>query len=689
MQRATARASSLEASIELLSSMRFAISLLTVLAIASVIGAVVQQNEPANAYLNQFGQFWEPVFASIGLYAVYSAKWFLAILAFLVLSTVLCIVRQSVPMLREMRGFREHAREASLRLFARHASLAPTLPHEARRGAVTAYLTGAGFRFRVDEREDGVLIAARQGAAGRIGYFLAHAAIVLICAGGLLDGNLPLALQIRLGGKSPTSGDQPLARIPASARLDPDNWSYHGNVYIPEGGSTDFAVLNVDDGVLLQSLPFKIALKRFRIDYYASGMPRRYASDLVITDSDSGQSFERTIEVNKPLEYRGVTLFQSSFDDGGSILRFALRDLAPGARPPHPLDGEVGTRLPLAKFGYGYTLEISGFRPINVENIAPPSDNERFGSFFGSGAQTQNGENLRNLGPVYSFKLRDEAGQAREFNNYMLPLEIEGRKYLVSGVRASQAEAFHYLRIPLDSDGKADTWFAIRQLFFDPERRAALAERLTARMLDTSDESTMRERLKETAENTLALFARGGLAAISDFIDSTESAAEHPASEEDRQRAGAAFIQILQGLIWDAWMSAREASGHDALEIGDEHAQFIRDTLIALVDSIQYGAPLYLQLTDYKHRQATVLQAARAPGKSLVYTGSLLLALGVFAMLYIRERRLFVLLKADEALVAMSSNRKTIDTDETFARHCTGIGAILGAACTNNLQESP
>jgi cytochrome c biogenesis protein len=350
-------------------------------------------------------------------------------------------------------------------------------------------------------------------------------------------------------------------------------------------------VLDVDGGVLLQSLPFEVALKRFHIDYYASGMPKRYASDLVITDKDSGQSFERTIEVNKPLEYRGVTLFQSGFDDGGSVLRFALRDFAPGARPPHPLAGGVGARLPLARLGYDYTLEITGFRPINVENIAAPNGG-RLDGFTGSGARAQTGKNLRNLGPVYTFKLRDAAGQAREFSNYMLPLEIEGRKYLVSGVRTSQTEAFRYLRIPLGDDDNADIWFAIRRLFFDPERRVALARRFAARALDGEADAALRERLKETAENTLDLFARGGLAAISDFIESAEFS-ERPASEEDRQRAGAAFIQILQGLIWHAWMDAREAAGQSAIEQpGEEHAPFIRDTLIALVDSLQYGAPL-------------------------------------------------------------------------------------------------
>ena len=77
--------------VELLSSMRFAISLLTVICIASIIGTVLKQHEPLNNYVNQFGPFWTEVFGAVSLYNVYSAWWFLLILAFLVLSTSLCL----------------------------------------------------------------------------------------------------------------------------------------------------------------------------------------------------------------------------------------------------------------------------------------------------------------------------------------------------------------------------------------------------------------------------------------------------------------------------------------------------------------------------------------------------------------------------------------------------------------------
>jgi len=82
------------AMVELLSSMRFAIALLTVICIASVIGTVVKQNEPLNNYINQFGPFWAEVFGVLNLYSIYSAGWFLLILAFLVISTSLCIARK-------------------------------------------------------------------------------------------------------------------------------------------------------------------------------------------------------------------------------------------------------------------------------------------------------------------------------------------------------------------------------------------------------------------------------------------------------------------------------------------------------------------------------------------------------------------------------------------------------------------
>ena len=76
----------------------------------------------------------------------------------------------------------------------------------------------------------------------------------------------------------------------------------------------------------------------------------------------------------------------------------------------------------------------------------------------------------------------------------------------------------------------------------------------------------------------------------------------------------------------------------------------------------------------YKRQvQASVFQVARAPGKTLVYIGAVLLIIGVFAMLYVRERRLWIWLQDDgqggtRVSTALSTTRRTLDADHEFDR---------------------
>jgi cytochrome c biogenesis protein len=77
------------------------------------------------------------------------------------------------------------------------------------------------------------------------------------------------------------------------------------------------------------------------------------------------------------------------------------------------------------------------------------------------------------------------------------------------------------------------------------------------------------------------------------------------------------------------------------------------------------------QLASFEQKQASVFQVARAPGKTLVYLGSVLLIIGVFAMLYVRERRLWIWIQDDgtggtKLSAALSTTRKTLDADQEF-----------------------
>jgi cytochrome c biogenesis protein len=86
--------------------MRFAVSLLTLLGIASIIGTVLKQNEPYTNYIVKFGQFWFELFEMLGLLDVYHAAWFLVILLFLVISTTLCVMRNAPLMIKEWQVYK-------------------------------------------------------------------------------------------------------------------------------------------------------------------------------------------------------------------------------------------------------------------------------------------------------------------------------------------------------------------------------------------------------------------------------------------------------------------------------------------------------------------------------------------------------------------------------------------------------
>ena len=685
--------------IELLSSMRFAISLLSLIAIASVIGTVMKQNEPMPNYINQFGPFWFEVFKAFSLYSVYSAWWFLTIMGFLVLSTSLCLIRNAPKMLKDMRSWRENVREQSLRNFHHKAEWQAAGGRIHLTQGLTSHLARVGYRFKVIDKEGATLVTAKQGAANKWGYIFAHSAIVIICIGGMLDSEMPIHFQQWFMGKVPFDGNGIIAKIPEKHRLSLDNPTFRGNTMIPEGASSDTAIIPQQTGVFIQDLPFTIRLKKFTIDFYTTGMPKLFASDVEIIDHDTGKSFSSTIKVNEPLIYKGVAVYQSSFEDGGSRLKLAAFPMTGEQENPFELAGEVGSSTPLkgslsGQPGNDMTIEWSGFRPFNVENMsrngadvraadAKKTFNEQFttdlNKHLGSAGKNANNKDLKNVGPSVQYKLRDKTGQAREFNNYMQSVLIDGDYMFLAGTRDSPAEAFRYLRIPADDHDSINEWMRLRAAMNNPTLREQAAQRYAARAMSATvpNAKQLQAQLTESAKRSLAIFAgdskQAGFVAISHFLEQIPPA--------DQGKAADVFMKILNGSMWDLWQLARVQDGLPELQLDEKHARFLQLATGAMSDAYFYGAPVYLQLKGFEEIKASVLQVTRSPGKKVVYFGCLLLVLGVFSMFYIRERRLWIWLKDDgdktTILMALSSQRKTLDFEKEFEQLRLQLGQII------------
>ncbi len=664
--------------VELVSSMRFAISMLVIIAISSMIGTVMKQNEATPNYINQFGPFWASIFDKFSLYALYSSWWFLLIFAALVTSTALCITRNGPKMLRDMRSWRDNVREDSLRNFHHKAEWTAGIDRAALAQQTVARLKDAGYRAKIVDKGEGTLVAAKKGAANKLGYIFAHSAIIVILLGGMLDSDLPIRFQEFFFGKTAYQGGGLIAQIPNKHRLSADNPTFRGNTMIPEGQASDTAIVARADGILVQPLPFTIKLNKFIIDFYSTGMPRLFASEIVVHDNETGKEFPATIKVNEPLIYRGVALYQSSFEDGGSKLKLTGFPMAGTESKDFPFAGEVNGTTDLQRGGY--TVEWSGFRPFNVENTQAGADlravsagqsfSEQFAKGLdkhsGSAGKNANNKNLKNVGPSVQYKLRDKTGQAREYMNYMQPVMLDGAEVFLAGMRSDPSENFSYLRIPADDQHSVREWMLLRAALADPAMRMAAARAYAERVVPANGAADLTTQLATSAAKTLDIFAGQGNDA--GFVGVAKFLEKVPAAEQER--AADLFMKMLNGVMWELWQAARTRAGMAPVTADQSHSRFLQLSLNALSDNVFYAAPVYLQLDDFTEVKASVLQVSRSPGKKVVYLGCVLLILGVFSMFYVRERRLWVWLTDNEggshALMAMSTQRKTLDFEREY-----------------------
>ncbi|PCJ31448.1 MAG: cytochrome C biogenesis protein ResB [Gammaproteobacteria bacterium] len=632
-----------------LGTMDLAITLLLVLAVASVIGTVLQQNQPYTDYMIKFGPFWFELFEQAGLYDVYSSLWFLAILVLLVISTSICVTRNTPRMLQDMLSFRSQIQEKSLRAMQHSKQWTVNNSIENSLDDAETELKKQGFRVRRKEKDNQVIISSMRGGMNRLGYIFTHLAIIVICIGGLFDSNLYLKLAEWQGKIKIETRNLATADVPDISRLAVGKQAFRGSIHIPEGRSSDHVFIAVRDGYLVQKLPFRVEVKDFRIEHYPTGQPKSFESDLVVYDDDLAQPLETTISVNHPLIYKGYAIYQASFSDGGTGLELQVWPLSYQTESAEvDVSIDVFERRKMQWGKSSLQLEITSFRPFNI-NPDPTEDDPN---------------NLRDFGPSFGYKLRSETGEASEYINYMLPVPRKGREFYLSGVRSSPAEEFGYLYLPIGEEGDLSEFNAFLATLRDSEQVNAVARTMMLETLSTVADGR-NEKLEQVLQDTLVMlikmFTEGGFTVVTQFIETT-------LPEAEKEALGPAYLGMLRQMLARLYFNSLE--GVDTSTVSDEQLLFLQDAVDAIGSFSRYGAPVYLSLSNYNHIQASGLQIAQSPGKSTVYFGCALLIIGVFLLFYVPQRRLWLCFskKGDtvELILAGMSNRDPREFEQFF-----------------------
>ncbi|GAA1909481.1 cytochrome c biogenesis protein ResB [Nocardioides marmoribigeumensis] len=266
-----------------LTSMRTALLLLLLLALGSVPGSVVpQQNIDASRVLR-----WKadhpgltPLYEKLGLFSVYDSVWFSAIYLLLMLSLVGCIVPRLGVYARAVRA-RPPAAPRRLDRLPAHATALTS-----RSGAEVLERAGEVLRrrrYRVVASGDAV--SAERGYLREAGNLLFHVSViaVLVCF--------------------------------AAGQL----WGFKGGVIVPVGrGFTNLVSQydTFDSGTLMdpeQLPPLHFTVDDFTVKFIPSGthrgQPESFAAHLTYTEAPGEPERTQRIEVNHPLVLDGVSVF--------------------------------------------------------------------------------------------------------------------------------------------------------------------------------------------------------------------------------------------------------------------------------------------------------------------------------------------------------------------------------------------
>ncbi|MCP1674651.1 cytochrome c biogenesis protein [Natronocella acetinitrilica] len=638
--------------LEFLGSMNLAIILLVALALASVIGTVLQQNQPYPDYLAKLGPFWFEMFARLGLYDVYGAAWFLGILLFLLVSTSVCLYRHTPVVLGQMRNFRSRQQVASLRALQHHREWQLEAPGAELATRAKAVLSQHGYRVRESGEGNPVLLTGLSGRGNRLGYILTHLAVVVICIGGLLDSNPALRIAGWTGSVQPATGNPAHGNIAPESRIGVGPGAFKGSITIPEGAAASAVLLHYRDGYLIRDLPFRITVERFHIERYANGEPRSFETDVAITPRSGGEVVRETISVNRPLSYDNHRIYQSSFTDGGSHLRYRVWPLQSGSTAQ---DGaaRVFERTRLDDDKQPLTLEFTHLEPFN----ARLGDDRRSG--FNVAAE---------LGPSYRYRITDATGSTLEFENTMQPVDMDGGRYFISGMRHSESEPFRYLHIPADQNDSPARFMALVDVLTgdDLARAASAAGATVAEDLEFSAPA-LQQALAETAQRLVQRLNAGSSGSAPD--------ASMPSALSDA---------LVQETLTEAYRLSLARTGDDAnRSLTGADAAFIQHAASTVPALGGYGAPVFIQLLDFDHIQASGLEITRAPGQPIVYAGFILLIAGIICMFFLQFRRIWCHIEptADgqcRVLIAGQSPRDPIGQQQHFQRLQNALEHHLG-----------
>lgn len=264
-----------------LASVRLAIGLLGVLIVLSILGTLIPQGQSQAAYVSRYGETGAQIISFFQINGMFHSWYYLGLLGLLGLNTTACLSRRfrtTLHMLKRQPG--GQTADSLLRL--ENSAEVPISggPVKALDRAAES-LRAKGYKVK----RQGANLMAHKQRFGRLGVDVFHVSLVLLLVGALLGGFL---------------------------------------------GFEDYRQANKGETFDVPNGNFQVRVDDLWTESYEGGRIKDWYSKLTVIE-DGREVKTETIEVNRPMSYKGITFYQTSFGSDwmdGAELTFAVQQVA-------------------------------------------------------------------------------------------------------------------------------------------------------------------------------------------------------------------------------------------------------------------------------------------------------------------------------------------------------------------------
>ena len=258
------------------SSVKLAIALLIIIAIASILGTLIPQQEAAGAFVSRLSPGMVSVLEKLQIFDIFHSVWFLCLLFILSVNMIVCSLNRFPASWKRFRAISTPDEPALFKdLNADRVLLTEgKLVEEAEK--IERLLKKRLKRVEIRDTGDTYFLSGQKGNFSYFGVYLIHVSILIILAG-MIIGFL---------------------------------FGFEAYIELAEGESVDTVQLKGGKG--LRKLDFTVRCDRFTIDYYKDGTPKLYQSDLAFVKNDS-VLHQSPVLVNHPVSFAGIRFYQANY----------------------------------------------------------------------------------------------------------------------------------------------------------------------------------------------------------------------------------------------------------------------------------------------------------------------------------------------------------------------------------------